>query len=190
MQKSVLLKEVSDFIKENAPDFSTMFTDLNIPDEKNIPSSLSEKLGSIRQYLPVSKLLQSVARLEQRVEALEKQNDNLLYFIHFIYENFSELANGHFPSKPADRRNQIEHKTNSEPISKDKPVPPRLTPRESEVLECLVRGFGVKEIASKLFISHNTVITHKKNLKEKFDARSTVEMISKAFHLDTENAFR
>ena len=85
MDKSILLKEVSAFIKENSPDLSTVFTELNMPDEKNQPSSLSEKLGNIREYLPLSKLLQIMARLEQRVEALEKQNDNLLYFIHFLH---------------------------------------------------------------------------------------------------------
>jgi len=190
VDKSLLLKEVSTFIKENSPDLSSVFTELNILDEKNSPSSLSEKLGSIREYLPLSKLLQTITRLEQRLEAVEKQNDNLLYFIHFIYENFNELANGYFPSGPSNGKSRIGNKIDSLATMSDNPPSPRLTPRESEVLECLVRGFAVKEIAAKLFISRNTVITHKKNLKEKFNARNTVDMIAKAFQFDSETPFR
>ena len=103
--------------------------------------------------------------------------------------DFSELANGNFPTS-TDGRSRIGHKSESLATINDNPAPPRLTPRESEVLECLVRGFGVKEIAAKLYISQNTVITHKKNLKEKFNARNTVDMISKAFQLDSETPFR
>jgi DNA-binding CsgD family transcriptional regulator len=57
---------------------------------------------------------------------------------------------------------------------------PSLTRREIEVLQLLVKGLCAKEIASSLFISESTVITHKKNLKKKFDARNSVELISKA----------
>lgn len=190
MDKSLLLKEVGAFIKDNSPDLSSAFTELNLPDEKNSPSSLSEKLGSIREYLPLSKLLQTITRLEQRLDAVEKQNDNLLYFIHFIYENFNELANGYYPSAPSNGKSRMGYKTDSLTTMSDNSASPRLTPRESEVLECLVRGFGVKEIAAKLFISQNTVITHKKNLKEKFNARNTVDMIAKAFQFDCETQFR
>ena len=190
MDKSLLLKEVSTFIKENSPDLSSVFAELNILDEKNNPSSLSGKLGSIREYLPLSKLLQTITRLEQRLDAVEKQNDNLLYFIHFIYENFSELANGYFPSATSNGKSRMTHKTDSLTTMSDNQSSPRLTPRESEVLEYLVKGFGVKEIAAKLFISRNTVITHKKNLKEKFNARNTVDMIAKAFQFNSETAFR
>jgi len=190
VDRTVLLKEISTFIKENSPDLSTACTELNILDEKSSSPSLSEKLGSIREYLPLSKLLQTITRLEQRVDSLEKQNDNLLYFIHFIYENFSELANGYFLSGSSHGKSRAEQKNDSLTSLSDHPTSPRLTPREFEVLEYLVRGFGVKEIAAKLFISRNTVITHKKNLKEKFNARNTVDMIAKAFQFDSEAAFR
>jgi DNA-binding NarL/FixJ family response regulator len=62
-------------------------------------------------------------------------------------------------------------------IKREDPCPTR---REKDVLELLVKGLCAKEIANKLFISESTVITHKKNLKEKFNAKNTVELISKA----------
>ena len=58
---------------------------------------------------------------------------------------------------------------------------PALTKREIEVLDLLVKGLCAKEIADNLFISETTVITHKKNLKKKYNVRNTVELISKAY---------
>ena len=181
MDKSLLLEEINAFIRENSTELNSLLPDVNVSDEKDVPTSLTEKLDSLRGYMPVSKILQAIARAEQRIEALEKQNDNLLYFIHFIYEHFSELASGFGKSENAVKKIKDECR----PLSRESQHSslPRLTQRESEVLDCLVKGFGVKEIASKLFISQNTVITHKKNLKEKFNARNTVDMISKAFQL-------
>ena len=48
-----------------------------------------------------------------------------------------------------------------------------------DVFILLEKGYCAKEIAKSLFISETTVITHKKNLKEKFQAKNTVELISK-----------
>jgi DNA-binding CsgD family transcriptional regulator len=120
-------------------------------------------------------------KLEQRMQILESQNDRLLYFIHYLYKNFPELvkdilstcqeyvkdipptlAAGHYPEEQ-----------------------PFVTPREGEVLQLLSRGLRAKEIACRLYISESTVITHKKNLKEKFKAKNTAELISKAYHLSS-----
>ena len=43
----------------------------------------------------------------------------------------------------------------------------RLTNREEEILRLIVRGYLNKEIAEKLHISHNTVLTHRKNIISK-----------------------
>ena|SRR5690554_5939582 len=51
------------------------------------------------------------------------------------------------------------------------------TPREREVLELIANGFTSQEIADKLFISLNTVETHRRNLINKFQARNMAEMI-------------
>ncbi len=52
-----------------------------------------------------------------------------------------------------------------------------LTAREIEILSMLVEGVETKEIASQLFISNETVSTHRKNLLRKTEARNTSEMI-------------
>jgi DNA-binding NarL/FixJ family response regulator len=118
----------------------------------------------------------SAEKLEQRMQVLEKQNDQLLYFVNFLVENLPDLVinilQGEWQGKDEPERLQ--------PVKCGAiPCPTR---REQDVLELLVKGFCAKEIAEKLFISETTVITHKKNLKDKFKAKNTVELISKAQH--------
>ncbi len=47
-----------------------------------------------------------------------------------------------------------------------------LSSREIDVLKCLIMGMSNKEVAEKLFISTNTVITHRKNITEKTGIKS------------------
>ncbi len=47
-----------------------------------------------------------------------------------------------------------------------------LTERETDVLKLLAKGFTNKEIADKLNISINTVITHRKNISQKTGIKS------------------
>lgn len=44
--------------------------------------------------------------------------------------------------------------------------------REKEIIICLVQGLSNKEIAAQLFISVNTVITHRRNISRKLQIRS------------------
>ena len=50
------------------------------------------------------------------------------------------------------------------------------TEREQEVLTLLSEGLTVKEVASKLFISSHTVISHKKSLYEKIGASNCFQL--------------
>lgn len=47
-----------------------------------------------------------------------------------------------------------------------------LTDREKEIIICVVKGLTNKEIADKLFISVNTVTTHRRNIAKKLDIHS------------------
>ncbi|TDE19462.1 response regulator transcription factor [Actinomadura sp. 6K520] len=55
-----------------------------------------------------------------------------------------------------------------------------LTPREQEVLQCMVDGLGRAEIAEELGLSANTVRTHTQNLLSKLDMHSALEAITLA----------
>ena len=47
-----------------------------------------------------------------------------------------------------------------------------ISEREKEIIVCLVQGMSNKEIASQLFISVNTVITHRRNISRKLQIHS------------------
>lgn len=55
-----------------------------------------------------------------------------------------------------------------------------LTPREREVLQCMVDGLNRPEIADRLGLSANTVRTHTQNLLGKIGAHSALEAITMA----------
>lgn len=57
----------------------------------------------------------------------------------------------------------------------------KLSDREKEVLECIATGLTTHEIADQLFISKNTVETHRKNLLYKLKARNTAELVNNAY---------
>ncbi len=54
---------------------------------------------------------------------------------------------------------------------------PKLTRREKEILSLVVQEFTTQEIAEKLFISLNTVETHRKNLLQKLNVRNTAGLV-------------
>jgi DNA-binding NarL/FixJ family response regulator len=57
----------------------------------------------------------------------------------------------------------------------------KLSDREREVLACIASGLTTQRTADKLFISKNTVETHRKNLLYKLKARNTAELVNKAY---------
>jgi DNA-binding NarL/FixJ family response regulator len=61
-----------------------------------------------------------------------------------------------------------------------------ITKREKEILYLIGAGFSTKQIADQLFISINTVQTHRSNLLRKLQVKNSMELIrevSKAFWL-------
>jgi DNA-binding NarL/FixJ family response regulator len=55
--------------------------------------------------------------------------------------------------------------------------PPKLTPREMEVLRAVARGLNNREIAKELYISENTVKNHIRNILEKLQLHSRMEAV-------------
>lgn len=56
-----------------------------------------------------------------------------------------------------------------------------LTPRESQVLELIAHEYSSHEIAAQLYISNHTVMSHRKSLLIKLDARNTAGLIRRSF---------
>jgi DNA-binding NarL/FixJ family response regulator len=64
-------------------------------------------------------------------------------------------------------------------------IPPEvaLSKREMDVLNCLSEGMTSAQIATKLFISENTVKTHVRHILEKLEASNRAEAVSRAVQL-------
>lgn len=63
----------------------------------------------------------------------------------------------------------------------DKPSLNYISNRESEVLNLLSYGLTTQVISKKLFLSHHTINSHRKNLLVKLKANNTPELIRRAF---------
>jgi len=55
-----------------------------------------------------------------------------------------------------------------------------LTPREYEVLSRIAEGYSSKEVARSIGISPRTVEFHRANLRKKFTAKNTADLVRKA----------
>lgn len=58
-----------------------------------------------------------------------------------------------------------------------------LSKRELTVLYLIIDEYTNKEIASKLFISQHTVISHRKSIQTKLKAKNTAGMVRRAFEM-------
>ena len=58
----------------------------------------------------------------------------------------------------------------------------RLSPREREIAELVVKGRASKVIAKQLDLSKRTVETHRANLMKKLRLRSTAELVRLMLH--------
>lgn len=60
-----------------------------------------------------------------------------------------------------------------------------LTPREAEVMECVVKGQANKVIAMDLDVSQRTVEIHRARVMEKMEARSLAELVRMAMLIES-----
>ncbi|HMQ00567.1 MAG TPA: response regulator transcription factor [Cyclobacteriaceae bacterium] len=68
-------------------------------------------------------------------------------------------------------------------VSESEEIAPfKFSEREIEIIRHLARGCSALEIADKLFISENTVKTHKKNIMRKASVHSTAQLINFAIN--------
>jgi DNA-binding NarL/FixJ family response regulator len=65
-----------------------------------------------------------------------------------------------------------------------------LTKREKEIVDCLTEGYSYKMIASKLFLSLDTVRFHLRNIYKKLRVNSKAEVIAKVLKKDSPALFK
>lgn len=59
----------------------------------------------------------------------------------------------------------------------------KVTRREKDIIRLIAQEYTTEQIADALFISVNTVTTHKRNLFSKFDVKNSVGLVKKAMEM-------
>jgi DNA-binding NarL/FixJ family response regulator len=100
-----------------------------------------------------------------------------------LVDAINELQFGGSPMSPSIARKVLgKLQKHSDEIRPQETVNYQLTPREKEVLACIVEGLSYKMIADKLSISYETVRSHVKKIYEKLHVASLTEVVAKAIN--------
>jgi DNA-binding NarL/FixJ family response regulator len=171
-------KEALDFIKCNQPDI--LITDLSMPNMSGI--ELTERLMKLSTDIKV--LILSMFNNEEYIFSaiqagakgyLPKQDSTT----EILLEAIRTISNGDEFYSPSISKIVLKSffknvkNTSVGDVSKKH----QLTSREKEILKLYVEGYTNNEIAEKLSLSVFTIKTHKNNIMQKYNFKSTVEMI-------------
>jgi DNA-binding NarL/FixJ family response regulator len=96
---------------------------------------------------------------------------------HDIAEDIRHLRSGGSPLSPVIARQVLKRLVPSRPMQIEDSL---LTPRETEILNAIARGFSYAETASLLHLSVQTVHTHLKNIYKKLAVHSKTEAVFEA----------
>ena len=98
---------------------------------------------------------------DQIVEAIHSVSNDIEYFCNTVREKIFNTATKDNPK-----------------LNKQKPkIDTGLTGREIEIITLIALEYSGKEISDRLFISTNTVETHRKNILKKLNAKNTISLV-------------
>lgn len=174
--------------------FKLILVDLELPDGNGM-----ELLTELAHY-PATKIVTTLYSDDDHLfPALQKGADGYLLKedrFEVLVEELQKIVRGQPPLSPAIARRLLTHFRGGEakdsaesgftplqggfqasrPVPIEKPLDhERLTPRESEVLTYLSKGFTIKEIASLMGIKWFTVNDHIKSIYKKLNVSSRAE---------------
>jgi len=171
-------KDALAFIKSNQPDI--VIADLSMPNMSGI--ELTETISKL--YPKIRVLILSMFNNEEYIVSaiqagakgyLPKQDSTT----EILLEAIRTIASGDEFYSPSISKivvksfvNNVKNTGMGEIAKKH-----QLTTREKEILKLYVEGYTNNEIAEKLNLSVFTVKTHKNNIMQKYNFKSTVEMI-------------
>jgi len=102
---------------------------------------------------------------------------------HDLARSILDLLAGGSPISPAIARHLLVRFQEPAPSARAEAAGPKLTEREREVLELVVKGLTYAEIANVLGISWNTAATHVRRIYRKLEVRSRGEAVFEALQL-------
>ncbi len=144
--------ELSKFVSENYPEINILILSMHT-NEEFITKSLA---AGANGYLPKDT---SMNELLEAINAIYKGET-------YFNKNISDTLLKSIVSKAKPSKENTQNGT--------------LTKREREIISHVVDGLSNKEIACKLFISIRTVDSHKNNIMQKLNLKSSVELVKYA----------
>jgi DNA-binding NarL/FixJ family response regulator len=168
-------------VRECKPDIVLM--DIEMPGMTGI-----EAVKLIKQELPhVQILMQTVFEDDDRVfDSICAGASGYILKNHLntrLVESIMELQYGGSPMSPSIARKVLNKLQQIPQHIKPEQAPDyHLTPREKEVLACIVEGLSYKMIGDRLKISYETVRSHIKKIYEKLHVASLTEAVAKAIN--------
>jgi FixJ family two-component response regulator len=166
-QKARLFDSAQAFLDQFTPDMNgCIVLDIRMPGMSGM--ELQQRLKSMRCTIPVI-FVTGHGDVPMAVEAM------LHGAFDFIQKPFRD-------QELLDRINQAlnwdtEHRSEEERRRQVQERYASLTPREREVLDCVVRGLANKVIAMDLDLSQRTVEIHRARVMEKMGARSLADLV-------------
>ena len=171
-------KQALEFAQQNPPDI--IITDVSMPDMNGVELCEQIQKMNIPSKVIVLSMYASEDYIFKAIQAgakgyLTKQNTTKEELISAIHR----IVNGEEYYSPAvasimmkNYVNKAQKKSNLETKTVES-----LTTREREILKLYAEGYSNQEIADKLCISNRTVDAHKNNIMQKFEFKSTVDMV-------------
>lgn len=161
-----------EFLKQN-PETNLVLLDINLPDGNGIefcatinqqfPKVKIIALSTYNQSGIINKMLENGADSyllkNASSEDLKTTLEKVLSGQKYLTPEIKKIVSNHLPSAKT----------------------PVFTKREKEVLALVAEGLTNIEIAEHLFISHLTVISHRKSLLEKTNSKNTAQLIKYCF---------
>lgn len=174
-------KEALAFIETNLPD--VIIADLSMPNISGIELTeiITAKFASVKVL--ILSMFNNEEYIVKAIQAgakgyLPKQDSTT----EILLEAIRTIHNGDDFFSPSISKIVMKSFVNNLKGSKSNKTSEKiqLTSREKEILKLYVEGFTNTEISDKLNLSIHTVKTHKNNIMQKYNFKSTVEMIKYA----------
>ncbi len=174
-------KVAIDKIKTSKVDVVLM--DINMPEMDGI-----EAAKQLKQLFPTIKILMLTMHSEPRFikECLEVgakgyvlkniSKDDLIKAVETVYQDKSYLD-----TETQEKLISSMSNTDEEDTRNYDELAAQITQRELEILQLIALGLTSQDIATKLFISKNTVETHRKNMLAKLNVNNTAGLLKIAY---------
>lgn len=150
--------------------FDVFIVDVELPD-----MDISTFIASIRRLQPDAKIL--ISTIHEEMWVVHRMIENGVNGVMYKTSQLDQLVEAVIAVMNGQRFYCRKFHKSMEKLQQQNVV---LTKREIDVVRFIGRGLSTKEIANQLFISENTVETHRQNIFEKLGVRNMAGLIVKA----------